>query len=508
MSSTSLARQAWNPETDLLDLGELYPPLRTYCPILYTSPGIHDSPKQCAFLISHQREVFYGGAAGGGKSAALLAAALEYVDVPGYNALILRRTFPQLSQPGMLMAMADEWLGPTDARRSEGGKEWTFPSGAVLKFGHVKDELAAQNYQGGAYHFVGFDELTQFTETQYTYIAFSRQRRDVRMRELGIPTRVRATANPGGIGHRWVKDRFIETPGAIFIPAKVRDNPGLDAAEYEESLSHLGAILRRQLMDGDWDAFEGAAYPMLSKHLHLVDAFDVPEAWERFESFDPGTTNPAAILAYAVDHDGNIIVFDELYIDDPVPHLPDVVVELLIERRKAWHPEGVSIVCHADPSAFAQGVHTKWGRQPSVADEFARAGVTLTRAANDRVAGYVRIGQLLAPDQEHAFPEWHHRAGQPGAPRIFFFTGCTNLVEQLAAAPLEEATEPHPGEAVSRRWEGPFGHAHAALRYGVLAWPHASDRPYVPLDDDRAEWLRKYADQIEKPKRTPRDYQL
>jgi hypothetical protein len=388
---------------------------------------------------------------------------------------------------------------------------WTFPSGATLEFGHVKDENAKYDYQGAAYHYVGFDELTQFTESIYTYIAFSRQRRRTDMAELGIPVRVRSAANPGGIGHGWVRQRFIsERDSAIvYIPAKVRDNPGLDADDYETRLRKLSPLLAQQLLDGNWDVFDGMAYPMLSDAVHVIDAFDIPEAWERFESFDPGTTNPAAILAYAVDHDGNIVVFDELYVDDPVPHLPDVVVELLKKERAWWHTEGASVVCFSDPAAFAQGVHTKWGRQPSVADEFGVAGVPLTKAfTNDRVAGYVRVGQLLTPDETHSFPEWHALAGEPGAPRIFFFSRCSHLIEQLSSAPLEQLGEPHPGEAVSRRWEGPDGHAHAALRYGVISWPSPSEKPYVPLDDERAEWLRKYGAQVEKPKRSPRDYTL
>lgn len=473
------------------------------------------TPPQTAFLLLDALEAFYGGAAGGGKSDALLMAALQYVDVPGYSALILRRTFPELSQPGAIMSRSHEWLGQWrkhGVQWNEQKKRWTFPSGATLTFGYLRSIRDVYQYQGAEFQFVGFDELTQFPEEPYTYL-FSRLRRPEQGPLAQVPLRMRAASNPGNVGHGWVKNRLVmpdaRQPGRVFIPAKLSDNPHLDRDTYVESLSHLGPILRRQLLDGDWAAFEGAAYPMFDPAVHLVEAFDVPDAWERFESFDPGTTNPAAILAYAIDHDGNILVFDELYVDDPVPHLPDVVVGLLKERRAAWHPDGATVVCFSDPAAFAQGTHTKWGRQPSVVDEFAAAGVALKKAfTNDRVAGYVRVGQLLAPDPTHSFPEWHPRAGQPGAPRIFFFPCCTHLVEQLQSAPLEELGEPHPGEAVSRRWEGPFGHAHAALRYGVISWPAPSERPYVPLDDDRAEWLRKYASQVEKPKRTPRDYQL
>jgi phage terminase large subunit len=202
----------------------------------------------------------------------------------------------------MLIPLSQRWLGGTDAIWNG-----TRTSGVPVrrghpKFGHVEDEQAIFNYQGGAYQFIGFDELTQFTPTMYEYIAFSRARRDVELERAGVPTvQIRSTANPGGVGHQWVKNRFVDAdtrkPGAVFIPAKVADNPGLDVADYTESLSHLGESCAAQLLDGDWGAFEGAAYPMFERHLHVVDAFDVPGPWERFESVDPGSTNPCAWLA-------------------------------------------------------------------------------------------------------------------------------------------------------------------------------------------------------------------
>jgi hypothetical protein len=440
-----------------------------------------------------EREAFYGGAAGGGKSAALLMAALQYVDVPGYAALLLRRTFPQLTQPGMLIPLSKLWLGGTDARWNEQQREWTFPAGAVIKFGHLEDENAVFNYQGGAYQFVGFDELTQFTPAMYEYVAFSRARRDLELVRSGVPIRVRSTANPGGVGHAWVKARFVteesRKPASVFIPAKVADNPGLDVADYAESLSHLGAVLRAQLLDGDWGAFEGAAYPMFTDHDHVIDAFDIPDAWETFESMDWGATNPTCVLAWAVDYDGNVVIFDELYVEEPQPHLPGDVIPLLKDARQSWHPKGARIVNHADPSVFNSAPMTKWGRPPSVADEFMALGIGLHPAVNDRVAGYVRIAQLFALDENRVFPDWHQRKGEPGAPRAFIFKRCTHLIEQIQGAPLETIGEPHPGEAVSRKWEGPFGHAHAAARYGAMSWPGPSDKPDEEPDDPKAAFL-------------------
>ena len=488
-------------------IGELFPPLRRYCPIL---PSISD--QQALFLIAAEREVFYGGAAGGGKSAALLMATLRHVDQPGYAALLLRRSFPQLSQPGMLIPLSQRWLGGSDAIWNGGRSEWSFPSGAIIRFGHVQDEDAVFNYQGGAYQFVGFDELTQFTPAMYEYISFSRARRDMQLERAGVTVQIRSTANPGGVGHQWVKQRFVDedtrTAGSLFIPARVVDNPGLDVADYSESLSHLGEILRRQLLDGDWGAFEGAAYPDFNPHIHVIEPFEIPEPWERFESVDPGTTNPCCWLHWAVDYDGNLVTTDELYVDEPVPHLPSDVIPLLQARRTVWWPEQARPVAYADPAAFAAGPATKWGRPPSFADEFSRVGVPLVKANNDRVAGYVRLAQLLRPDPAHAFPDWHPRHGKLGAPHWFITKSCSHLIEQMQGAPLETLGEPHPGEAVSRKWEGPWGHAHAAARYGSLTWPGPSEKPEEPLADPRAEMLRQYMKRRDAADRSRLNYDL
>jgi len=209
-------------------------------------------PTQAAFLLLPGREALFGGAAGGGKSDALLMAALQYVDVPGYAAILFRRTFPDLNQAGALIPRSKEWLAGTDASWNGQDHQWTFPSGAVLKFGHLQHEDDKYAYQGSEYHFVGFDELTQFTETQYSYL-LSRVRRK---EGFPVPLRTRASANPGGVGHEWVKQRFLvegRQAGRVFVPSKLADNPSLDASEYRKQLAELDTVTRRQLEDGDWD---------------------------------------------------------------------------------------------------------------------------------------------------------------------------------------------------------------------------------------------------------------
>lgn len=207
------------------------------------------------------REVGYGGAAGGGKSAALLMSALQYVETPRYHALLLRRTFADLNLPESLIPLSHEWLSGKDAQWSEQKHQWRFPSGATLTFGYCENERDIFRYQGPAFAFVGWDELTQFTRRQYLYL-FSRLRR---RSDLILPLRVRSATNPGGIGHDWVLSRFFVPEGEPkrhkpvwtqhrkFVPARLEDNPYLDRVSYEESLAELDPVTRAQLQHGDWE---------------------------------------------------------------------------------------------------------------------------------------------------------------------------------------------------------------------------------------------------------------
>jgi predicted phage terminase large subunit-like protein len=220
------------------------------------------TPKQRLFLCINEREALYGGAAGGGKSEVLLDGALQYADTPGYAALILRRTIADLKKPGALLDRAHEKLRPTDARWVHSMNGFVFPSGAKLVFGYCESENDKYNYQSSEFQYIGIDELTQFSDTQYKYL-FSRLRRKA---GVTIPLRVRAATNPGGVGHEWVKQHFKLSPTMVrgpldppFLPAKVDDNPFIDKAEYIASLSHLDPITLRRLLNGDWTATDGGS---------------------------------------------------------------------------------------------------------------------------------------------------------------------------------------------------------------------------------------------------------
>lgn len=288
------------------------------------------SAKQAAFLSLTNKECLFGGSAGSGKSYSLLLAALQFCDVPGYSALLLRRTLADLKLPGSLIPMSREMLEGR-ATYNANDYKWTFPSGAVIQFGYLQNPGDELRYQGSQLQFCGFDELTQFpNEDQYLYL-FSRLRRPVMPREemasfygqspdgltlADIPLRMRAATNPGGPGSAWTKKRFVDpdTAKAPFLPARFYDNPAIPPEEYREALALLGEVQRRRLELGDWSVAEeeGALWkfedikrveepPLFSVKIMAVDG-----------SVGSGSGDECGIVVGGITEDGTVVVLEDL----------------------------------------------------------------------------------------------------------------------------------------------------------------------------------------------------
>lgn len=262
-------------------------------------------------------EAFYGGAVGGAKSEALLQAATQFVDVPGYAALILRKTYEDLILPGALLDRAHTFFAGTDARWKAKDHAYVFPSGARIVFSYLQHDKDVERYRSAEFQFIGFDELTQHSEQAYRFL-FSRLRRpavpcvncrlpvnkgiDEQWRHndpehddacvepvpepfsiakyppspdgltiFEVPLRMRSASNPGGEGHGWVKERFVDDRTrdrtAPFIPAKIDDNPYIDKAAYIEQLKRTNPIDWERLVNGDWDVRDPG---------EVFDRYDVP----------------------------------------------------------------------------------------------------------------------------------------------------------------------------------------------------------------------------------------
>lgn len=275
---------------DIMSLqAALTPRLTKYIP--YTP-----TPKQTAFLLmNNTKELLYGGAAGGGKSIAQLMGALQFVDIPGYSAILFRKTYADLSLPGALIDVSKQWLMPFvdtgEVKWSEKDKKYTFPSGASLNFGYLESDNDCYRYQGAEFQYIGMDECTHISPSNYRYL-FSRLRKTT---DMPVPLRFRATCNPGGqYGEYYYQRFFVEGKenGRIFIGAGLNDNPYLDAEAYKEALQELDPIEREQLLNGNWEI--KASGDLLDRRwFNIVPSYDIPAAASHVRYWDLAGTDPA-----------------------------------------------------------------------------------------------------------------------------------------------------------------------------------------------------------------------
>ncbi len=280
---------------------------------------------------------------------------LQYVDTPGYAALLLRRTFADLALPGALMSRAQEWLSGTQAHWRDEGKTWHFPSGATVTFGYMENENDKYRYQGLQLQYIGWDELTQFSESQYRYL-FGWLRR---LEGADVPLRVRGASNPGGTGHDWVKQRFITegiAAGRPFIPAKYSDNPYLDQQAYEHSLAQLDSITRRQIKDGDWTARVGGS-KFKREWFEIVDV--IPADCRMVRYWDLAATEPkrGSDPDWTAGGKVGISCNGTIYIAD-MRHMRGTpqAVESLIKQTAAMDGRPVTIYMEQEPGS--SGVNT------------------------------------------------------------------------------------------------------------------------------------------------------
>ena len=437
---------------------------------------------QTEFLAASEREVLYGGSAGGGKSYAMLADPLRYMGHPQFSGLLLRHTTEELRE---LIFKSQElypkiWPG---IKWSERKMQWTAPSGARLWMSYLDRDEDVLRYQGLAFSWIGFDELTQWA----TPYAWNYMRSRLRSTATDLPIFMRATTNPGGRGHHWVKKMFIDpspynrsfdatdidTTEVLrypaghskagkplfkrrFIPARLSDNPYLSqAGDYEAMLLSLPEQQRRQLLEGDWDIKEGAAFTEFDRHVHVIEPFDIPSNWVKFRACDYGYGSYSGVLWFAVAPNEQIVTYRELYVSKVLAtDLADMILDLEAEDGNIKY--GV-----LDSSLW----HKRGDTGPSLAEQMISRGCRWRpsdRSRGSRVAGKNEIHLRLQIDE---FTE---------EPRLVFFNTCTNVISQLPSIPLDKKNP----EDVDTKSED---HLYDALRYGIMSRPRFSIFDYDPM---------------------------
>ena len=427
---------------------------------------------QTEFLAAAETDVLYGGAAGGGKSYAMLVDPLRYAHKAAHRALIIRRSMPELRE---LIDKSRELYPKAfpGCKYREVEKLWNFPSGAKIEFGFLERDADVYRYQGQAYSWIGFDEITHLpTEFSWNYLA-SR----LRTTDSEITPYMRCTANPGGVGAHWVKNRYIQPSEPDksfvgkdgltrkFIPARLEDNPFLATdGRYEQMLKALPPTQRKQLLEGNWDVNEGAAFTEFSIEEHVIPPFEIPIHWDRVKGIDYGYASESACIWATIDpSDGTLIVYRELY----KKGLTGEDLGYKITEMELEDPMSVQGVL--DTAAWSRTGTTG----PTVGETLVRQGHKLRRADKNRIQGKIQIHEYL-------------RLQPSGRPRIQIFSSCPSLIRELQGIPLDKS---NPEDVDTHAPD----HAYDALRYLIMSRPRVND-PLAQLRHIRLEQAYTPAD--------------
>ena len=387
--------------------------------------------KQKRFIDARENEVLFGGAAGGGKSYGQIVDALLFaLRYPGSKQLILRRTYSELDKSLIRTSLG---LYPREIYTfNSSSHTGRFKNGSCIDFGYCANENDVYQYQSAEYDCIRFDELTHFTEMQYVYL-ISRVRG-----ANAFPKQIKSSTNPGGVGHTWVKARFVDPAPAgesftaegemsrVFLPSLLRDNDFLNKSDpsYRQRLEALPEREKKALLYGDWNIFEGQYFTEFSTTKHVCDPFEIPPSWRRYRTIDYGLDR-LAVLWIAVANDGRVFVYRE-YCESGLPI--SAAARAITERT----PEGEDIYATLAPPDLFSRTQESGKTKATLFQEF---GVAFTKTSNDRECGWLAIKELLCDSGN--------------GPKMQIFRNCTEIIKCLPALtvdrirPTDCANEPH-----------------------------------------------------------------
>lgn len=435
--------------------------------------------RQQMFHASTADEVLYGGAAGGGKTkAVVMDALLRCLRHPKTQAYLFRRTYRELKDTVLGEAILSVPCELGEYCASD--YEFRLINGSVMRFRHCQHDEDRMRYQGAEIQWLYIDELTHFSRQVYDFLKSRLRAR----RALNVKPLVRATANPGGVGHAWVRDHFIDRGepekehafnvysetlkksqrrSVLYIPALCTDNPYL-TPDYIFELEQKPQALRDALLYGRWDAFEGQVFSEWRDEpahyhdgvgTHVIGDFSPPGAWKRYRAFDFGFARPFAVLWMAVDPDERVYVYRELYgaaaPDEGVRKTPVEIARAIAQAEKDVGEAGVAGV--ADPSIWDAS------RGESIAAQMGREGVHFQKGDNARLAGKMQLHKRLAFDET-------------GRPLLYVMRSCRHTIRTIPAL----VYDPMRPEDVNTAGED---HIYDALRYFLMSRPAGPEKVRV-----------------------------
>lgn len=443
-------------------------------------------PKQRLFQksIENRAVTLFGGARGGGKSYALrnifLGRRFQY---PNSHAAIFRRTYPELEANHIRPMLAEH--PPLRQFYNESKKLLTLPNGSTIQFCHCENEKDVSLYQGREWSDLGIDEAGHWPESTFRTLQGSN-----RSATPGVPARCALTANPGGIGHSWLKRIFIERrfnerelpDDYEFIQSLVFDNPTLienDPAYVNRLRAEPNEALRRAYLDGDWSITAGQYFGEIRREVHYIRPFRIPDHWTRFGSYDFGFNHPAAFGWFACDEDGSVYLYRELVV--PQKRIDEFA------RILNGYPETKDMHIVGGHDCWAKKAVLRQGTPPTIAEEFLNHDIVLSRAKIDRVQGATQLRNYLA---------WQGRPDNK--PRFYIFDTCPITFDTLNRMQVDpdrpedvlkqDATE---GDPLSG------DDAYDMVRYALMSRPMLADAPRNNIRPGTQEWMKQQVEQME-----------
>ena len=411
--------------------------------------------KQKKFHECGAEEVVYGGAKGGGKSCALVMEALAYgLEYPGASIYLFRETYDDL-EANLIREWKEKVPKEVQSHPFNNSNHYaTLINGTVIKFRYVRNLQDAEGYQGRSMDFIGIDELTKF-DRKWVQVLLSCLRSP-----KGYPVRFRGTCNPGGIGHSYVKEDYVDATNygsktvkckitgnrKVFIPATVYDNDVLmqNDPNYVKRLENLPENEKKAFLYGDWDIFEGQYFSEFRRDTHVIEPFEIPKHWNRHFVLDYGLDMLAGYWV-AFDTWGKAYVYREAYKSDLI--ISDAAKEIKTLEN------GDNIKLRYAPGDL---YNRRQDTGKSAIDIFSENGLFFLKAVNNRVQGWLNLKEWFKLKKTK-----DEQTGQEvDKPDLLIFSNCVNLIRCIPQLqfckknPNDVATEPHE-----------ITHAPDALRY-------------------------------------------